>query len=193
MKIEVLADEKLCVSLSNSDLKDLDITYEEMDYSNVETRRVIWTVLDEAKNCLNTPINTDGRLLIEVCPDENGGCIMFFTAIPKDDKANNKRLVMKKEAEPLLLKLLDNNSLIEATVLLEKKKSLLVRWELFKFGEDFCIAIFPKISHTAELTYILGEYGDIEVCEKSRLAEIFENGQLLKDSIAEKVSSAEKT
>ena len=79
MKIEAIGEEKILVALSDKDMNELDITYDEMDYSNIETRRVIWTILDEAKRSLGKPIDTNGRILIEVTPSDDGGCIMCFT------------------------------------------------------------------------------------------------------------------
>ena len=68
MKIESNGEEKITVTLSNIDMADLDITYDEMDYSNIETRRVIWTILDKAQKTLGKAVDTDGKLLIEVAP-----------------------------------------------------------------------------------------------------------------------------
>ena len=77
MNIQADGNEKIAVTLSHQDMNELDITYDEMDYSNIETRRVIWTVLDEAKRVLGKPINTDGRLLVQVSPADDGGSSQF--------------------------------------------------------------------------------------------------------------------
>ena len=45
MKINSPAEDRIIVDLTDEDLRELDITYEDMDYSTIETRRVIWTVL----------------------------------------------------------------------------------------------------------------------------------------------------
>ena len=91
MNIESVNDEKIRVTLSREDMKSLDITYDEMDYSNIETRRVIWTVLDEARAHLGKDIDTDGRLLIEVCPLDDGGCIMYFSSAKENEKSFGAR------------------------------------------------------------------------------------------------------
>ena len=49
MKIEAPEENKIVVRLTADDMTKLHITYEEMDYANIETRRVIWTLLDEAR------------------------------------------------------------------------------------------------------------------------------------------------
>ena len=46
MDIQPISNNKFIVGLTCDEMKDLDITYEDMDYSNIETRRVIWTILD---------------------------------------------------------------------------------------------------------------------------------------------------
>ena len=49
MKITAENDRCLSVELTGDDMRKLDITYEELDYANIETRRVLWTLLDEAR------------------------------------------------------------------------------------------------------------------------------------------------
>ena len=46
----------------------LNITYEQMDYSNIETRRVVWTLLDRAGHELKRDIDPSGRMIIEAVP-----------------------------------------------------------------------------------------------------------------------------
>ena len=40
MDIQPISNNKFIVGLTCDEMKDLDITYEDMDYSNIETRRV---------------------------------------------------------------------------------------------------------------------------------------------------------
>ena len=79
MKINSPNKAKIIVELSRDDMAELDITYESMDYSNIETRRVIWTLLDKAKHALGRDIDPSGKLTIETIPLEKGGCVIFFT------------------------------------------------------------------------------------------------------------------
>ena len=62
MKIDSNSEGKITVALSNEDMNELDITYDELDYSNIETRRVIWTLLDKAGQQLGKCIDTDSKL-----------------------------------------------------------------------------------------------------------------------------------
>ncbi|NLB36839.1 MAG: adaptor protein MecA [Clostridiales bacterium] len=81
MKIEALSDNRISVELTQQDMTELDITYEEMDYSNIETRRVIWTLLDRARETLGRDIDPCGRMLIEAVPKPEGGCTINFTVL----------------------------------------------------------------------------------------------------------------
>ncbi len=79
MKINSPNKAKIIVELTASDMTELDITYESMDYSNIETRRVIWTILDKARQELHRDIDPSGKMTIETMPLDTGGCVIFFT------------------------------------------------------------------------------------------------------------------
>ncbi|MBQ3602946.1 MAG: adaptor protein MecA [Clostridia bacterium] len=97
MKIEALTDETIIVELSDDDMKNLNITYEEMDYSKVETKRVIWTILSRARRTLGRELDTSGRLFVEAMRCESGGCVLFFS-VDREEKSRrkNKRYLVKK-------------------------------------------------------------------------------------------------
>lgn len=89
MKINSPNVAKIIVELTDSDMSELDITYASLDYSNIETRRVIWTILDRARRELGRDIDPSGKLTIEVIPADDGGCVILFTVndIPQNIKA----------------------------------------------------------------------------------------------------------
>ncbi len=95
MRVEALTDDAIVVELTADDMKNLNITYEEMDYSKVETKRVIWTVLSRAGKTLGREINTSGRLLVEAMQREAGGCLLFFS-VEHGSKNRNRRYLLKK-------------------------------------------------------------------------------------------------
>ncbi|MDR1409295.1 MAG: adaptor protein MecA [Oscillospiraceae bacterium] len=92
MKIEELSEERIVVELSAQDMAELEITFEELDYANIETRRVIWTLLDRAGRELRRDIDPSGRMMIEVIPRGTGGCVLHFTLI-----GQSKRIVPQKK------------------------------------------------------------------------------------------------
>lgn len=94
MKIEAPEENKIVVRLTADDMTKLHITYEEMDYANIETRRVIWTLLDEARRELGRDIDPSGRMLIEALPAREGGCVLQFTVLEQEHKPQ-RHLTMK--------------------------------------------------------------------------------------------------
>ncbi len=180
MKIEAIGEEKILVALSDKDLIELDITYDEMDYSNIETRRVIWTILDEAKRSLGKPIDTDGRILIEVTPSDDGGCIMCFTTMPVTDYKSKKKLIMKKEAEPILFKALDHNAFLDTIDILAKSSDSSRNFEIFSYNKNFYFVIYPKITGSEKIAYILSDYGEAYFGDTEFLNHILEHGEKIK-------------
>ena len=109
MEIIMISDCKLKVMLGEEDLKQFEIKAEQLDYSNTETKRMFWDILNRAKH--QTGFDTDGqRVLVQLYPSKQGGCEMFVTKIgllyseneeesPKyncSEKDNQKALRTKK-------------------------------------------------------------------------------------------------
>ena len=180
MKIEAIGGEKILVALSDKDMTELDITYDEMDYSNIETRRVIWTILDEAKRSLGKSIDTDGRILIEVTPSDDGGCVMCFTTLPSNDYKSKKKLIIKKDAEPIIFKALDENAFLDALNVLKNSLASFKHSEAFNYCKNLYFIVYPKITDTDKITYLLSDFGEIFFGENELLSRIYEYGEKIK-------------
>lgn len=160
MKIDSNSEGKITVALSNEDMNELDITYDELDYSNIETRRVIWTLLDKAGQQLGRCIDTDSKLLIEVSPDKEGGCVLHFTFLPLTDIKSKKRLVMKKEAEPILFTANNESDFLDCIKLLGTLKNNLISVECYKHKNKFKLLLYTKLTFSNSLVFILSEFGE---------------------------------
>ena len=99
MKINSTADDKITVDLTKQDMAELDITYEDMDYSTIETRRVIWTLLDEAGKALGKELDPTRRMIIEAIPKSEGGCLLNFTLLDSKKRACPQKHLLKKQSE----------------------------------------------------------------------------------------------
>lgn len=99
MKINSPADDRITVDLTKQDMLELDITYEDMDYSTIETRRVIWTLLDEAGKVLGKELDPTRRMIIEAIPKSEGGCILNFTILDSRRKYSAQKQFLKKQSE----------------------------------------------------------------------------------------------
>ena len=176
LKIEADGEERIAVTLTEADMQDLDITYEEMDYSNIETRRVIWTILDEAKRVLGKNIDIDHRLLVQVSPADCGGCIIRFTQSNTKCNISGKRLIMKKDCEPLLFRAIDSDAFIDCLEVLREMKSRAQSIELFRCNDDYYAVIQPDTACSETIITRLCEYGDISPSKKTEVCRLYESG-----------------
>lgn len=176
LKIEADGEEKISVTLTENDMKDLDITYEDMDYSNIETRRVIWTILDEAKRVLGKNINIDNRLLVQVSPAECGGCVIRFTQSDNKSSFSGRRLIMKKDCEPILFRAFDTDAFIDCKKTLDEMKSYSQSIELFRCDGEYYAVIKPQVSSTDKMLMRLCEYGDAAISQRKEICRVYERG-----------------
>ena len=101
MNINSPAEDKIIVELTEQDMLGLEITYEEMDYSTIETRRVIWTLLDEAGKALGRELDPTRKMIIEAMP-KNGGCILSFTILENRKKYLPQKQLLKKHSQNII-------------------------------------------------------------------------------------------
>ena len=180
MEIKAHGEERISVTLTGTDMTDFDITYDELDYSNIETRRVIWTILDEAKKVLGKPVNIDNRLLIRVSPTDDGGCFLEFTQLPEPCDTKKKRLIMKKDSEPVMFCAFDENSFIDCVKLLRHTLCNTVKgFDLFYHEKTYYVVIYPKPTSTESILFSLCEFGDAVVSSKKDIAHLYEFGKSL--------------
>lgn len=114
MKINSPADDKITVDLTKQDMAELDITYEDMDYSTIETRRVIWTILDEAGKVLGKELDPTRRMIIEAIPKSEGGCLLNFTMLDSRKRAFPQKQLLKKQSESFICEFDNLDSLYRA-------------------------------------------------------------------------------
>ncbi len=179
MKIESNGDEKITVALSTQDMSELDITYEDMDYSNIETRRVIWTILDQARRTLGKPIDTEGKLLIEASPLEDGGCLLCFTAMPIYDSKTKRRLIMKKDAEAIVFCPFDENSFLDSLKILGTFKNNISDMQTYLYNNFYYLILKPKLTFSDTLRHILSEFGNVSSPKRACVSKIYEYGERL--------------
>lgn len=159
MKINSPNKAKIIVELSRDDMLDLDITYEDMDYSNIETRRVIWTILDKARLELGRDIDPSGKLTIETIPLDTGGCVIFFTV--NDLTTELKAVVSENES------VYEFDSIDNVIDLLSSLKSKSPVGDLYS-NDAGKFRLIIKQSEKSINKIKLGEYSHL--CRESKLA-----------------------
>ncbi len=158
MQCRMLSENGIEVVLSRDEMQALDITYENLDYANTETRRVLWTVLDEAGSTLGCNIDLTGRMLIEVRPDGDGGCILDFTLYPHTKpRAKRQKSV---HADVVLLFETDSADALLQAVCASKTDC---RADLYLYDGVFRLLLYPATEQYPRLTAVFSEFGTL--CE----------------------------
>lgn len=165
MKCRMLSENGIEVELSCEEMQALDITYDALDYANTETRRVLWTVLDEAGTVLGRNIDLSGRMLIEARPDGSGGCILDFTLYPQK-KESAQRKKVRKQAQALIFETDDADILLGAVRVLDTQ----VQGDLYLHDGVFRLLLFPGLSQQMYLTAVLTEFGSVTQADDAVVA-----------------------
>ena len=115
MRIVTVNEFRVEVTLTPEDLNDFDITYEQMDYADADTRRVLWTLLAEVRRMNGISLDLSGKLLIEVNRETDGCCRVSFTTLPqKEGKSATVRQLVKSQTAPIVLECAGLDGVIRA-------------------------------------------------------------------------------
>ena len=175
MKITSPSEDRIIVDLSPQDMTELEITYEALDYSAIETRRVIWTLLDAAGKKLGRDIDPTKRMIIEAMPRRNGGCTLVFTVI--EGLCGDRKPLLKKLSENLVCEFGNLDDLYRAaqSVTAKGKKT---ESSLYSNGGKYILLLNSPLEPDI-LRCRLNEFGRCEICEKLEADYIKEHWQLL--------------
>lgn len=186
MKINSPAEDKIIVDLSEQDLLGLNITYEDMDYSTIETRRVIWTVLDEAGKALGRDFDPSRRMIIEASPKRDGGCTLSFTMLDGRKASGTQKQFLKKQEKNILCEFENADMLMRAAECLGALK-LHAQSSLYELGGKYRLLLsgngdIPKIKQSCS------EFGTSQSC--SELVSCFTKEhwkELVRENAVEKI------
>jgi hypothetical protein len=99
--------------------------------------------------------------------------------MPSADYKSRKKLVMKKEVEPLLFKTLDEDAFLDSLELLKPLTDLYKNFHIYLYRKNIYFVIYPEISKADKIAYILSDFGDVLFGETELLSHIFEYGSRL--------------
>lgn len=96
MELILICESKLKIMLSPDDMQKYELSCENVDYGNTETRRAFWSILDCAKQKTGFDAASE-RVYIQLYPSRDGGCEMYVTKL---GSAGSERGEKKAEAPP---------------------------------------------------------------------------------------------
>jgi negative regulator of genetic competence, sporulation and motility len=174
MKIESVNENCFYILLSDEDMTDLGISFEELDYSNIETRRVIWTLLEEARNTLGRDIDPRERMLIEVSKNMRG-CKIEFTLGKNGDFG---KLKIKKES-PFLNAFFKDFSVLCSFFENCRPEKMLNESEIYKYKGGYALILVPKTGFKTKLRLFVGEYAVLLPDTPVFSSQLKEHGELI--------------
>ena len=79
MKISCVSDTVTVIELSFEEMKKYDFNIEKSDYSSPHTRKVLWSIIDEASKLTGRNVEVNQGLEIDFLPDIKGGCLLIIS------------------------------------------------------------------------------------------------------------------
>ncbi len=90
MELILISDTKLKVMLSPDDMRRFDITCEDLDSTDIASRRAFWSILDEARS--KTGFDPSGhKIFVQMYPSRSGGCELFVTRLGGKKDGDTKK------------------------------------------------------------------------------------------------------
>lgn len=188
MRIEQEEAGRVKITLNPDDMKHYDITFSELDYNQIDTKRIIWQLLLQARNQTGFEFSS-GNLLVEAFPASSGGCVLYFTNILYGSQM--KRIKIKKSCfGPYVFRFAEAEEMLTAVSRLgEAMGFAFVKSALYEAQNHYYLALYP-VTKLEEARILLEEYGEY-FCEGApALAVIEEHGKLICEPNAVETISA---
>lgn len=185
MIITLRNDYRIEAEFTKDELSEYGITYEELDYGKIETRRVLWHMLDDIKKKSGADLGFSGKMLIEVMKENGEKYLFCFTRLSHGDDAKSIKQLVKSENPPVCTEFADFEDMLKAISHMSFGKVC----SLFEKDGKYRMLTETSTYEKAHFTDTLSEFG---VCLSEPLrkkAECLEHWNCLIESDAVKVLS----
>ena len=170
MTIEVISSNTIKITLSELDMIEYDISYENLDRKNPETKRLLIELLQTIRLEKNIDLTSE-KLFVEAFPQTNGGCLLYISLL-------NEKVRVKSENNVLyncvVCEVLNIEQLSEMCYQLYNRYSHLIHnSELYTNNESYRLIIHTFSKLEDKLKSILNEYSIIKgkgeiICSTTR-------------------------
>ena len=79
MKISCVSETVTVIELSPGEMEKYDFNIEKSDYSSPHTRKVLWSIIDDASRLTGKNVEINHGLEIDFLPDIKGGCLLIIS------------------------------------------------------------------------------------------------------------------
>lgn len=173
MKIECIGQNSMKATLTKADMERYHVTYEELDSESRATKSLILSILTRAK--LQTGFDaSSGKLLVEVYPSEDGGCVFAFSIL---DASHSKPDVPEN---PLVFAFEEIDPLFSCCRRVKQEMLSSIRGScLYRTNNGYVLLVFPNRGCSGPISRLLLEYAKPLKSGKYVRAYYAEHGQPL--------------
>ncbi len=165
------------IELDREDMNELDITYQQMDYNDQHTREVLQGLLKRIGLPGGFEAST-GRIMIEVFPRANDGCMVQFTSVEAPDGQPTVRM-RRVKTEPAVYEFDNVDDMIGAMSALSGGES--VPCELYLLENKYRVIVYTDRDEK-KTPHILGEFGNRVAKGAAAVAFTAEHGRLISEN-----------
>lgn len=79
VKISCVSETITVIELSKEEMTKYDFNFEKSDSSSPHTRKVLWSIIDEASKITGKNVEVNQGLEIDFLPDIKGGCLLIIS------------------------------------------------------------------------------------------------------------------
>ncbi len=87
MKISLVSDTITVIELSPEEMSEYDFAFEESDYSSPHTRKILWSIIDDASRITGKTVEISRGLEIDFLPDIKGGGLLIISEGDEENEA----------------------------------------------------------------------------------------------------------
>ncbi len=108
MVIETISSNTIKIILNENDMSLYDISFDKLDRSNPETKRLLIDLIDNIKDEKNIDLSSE-RLFVEAFPKDDGGCLLYLSILNSNVKVTPEKsslyntLICKIDSPEVLL------------------------------------------------------------------------------------------
>lgn len=159
LNIEILNKHIIKIKLSFKDMKNYNLTYEQINYHDKKTRQLIVNLLYKIKKTTKADISKS-QIFIEAFPTGEKGCILYLNIINKKTIENTSNLKINR---PLIVKFKQIQDFENMCKTLTKKNYIkkILKNTLLKINNYSILIIYSHNKQLIKILPILFEYGSI--------------------------------
>lgn len=186
MNLELIDKTTVKVTLTKIDMAVFGVTYENMDYNQLHTKKLFNNIQTKIKQELN--INFfDKKLLIEAFPFEKYGCILYISSA-ENSKQNIKQQTNTNSSTfntPLIFEFDDIETLFSLCKILNGAYShIILKSSLYYMHEKYKLLIYTYFKLDNKITIICEEFGTYSGKGPCTESLIKEHGKLISETNA---------